>query len=236
MELHVPPTASDFSYRDEIGNISTSRVATSQNFTQLLIGPRFPLYGGWKISFYVEYYLPFATLADVQEPVEGESLPELRFFFSDTPAEQQQRKALAPRAFKIALPFTPSMQHAATDDCVLRIALPEGASHVVVRSDIEGLQKDATDAVTYSLLDYLGRRTLVLRRSTVVNGPAFGSVIVEYDVPPMYRFHKPVLVLVIVLVVIAALELLIRGTKWFTRGTLDLPLPDGSAVKHGHQD
>jgi oligosaccharyltransferase complex subunit alpha (ribophorin I) len=236
MELHVPPTASDFSYRDEIGNISTSRVATSPNFTQLLIGPRFPLYGGWKINFYVEYSVPFTTLADVQEPVEGESLPHLRFFFSDTPAEQQQKKTLAPRAFKIALPFAPSMQRAATDDCVLRIALPEGATNVAVRSDIDGLRKDAHDEVTYSLLDYLGRRTLILRRSTVLNSPAFGSVIVEYDVPPLYRVHKPVLVLAIVLVVIAALELLIRGTKWFTRGTLDLPLPDGSAVGRPHRD
>lgn len=57
----LPPTAADVYYRDEIGNISTSnlRTATKKNdFAELEIRPRFPLFGGWRTHYTVGYNVP----------------------------------------------------------------------------------------------------------------------------------------------------------------------------------
>ena len=57
----LPATAADVYYRDEIGNISTSnlRAASKKNdFAELEIRPRFPLFGGWKTHYTVGYNVP----------------------------------------------------------------------------------------------------------------------------------------------------------------------------------
>jgi oligosaccharyltransferase complex subunit alpha (ribophorin I) len=57
----LPPTAADVYYRDEIGNISTSnlRLPTKKNdFVEVELRPRFPLFGGWKTHYTVGYNVP----------------------------------------------------------------------------------------------------------------------------------------------------------------------------------
>eukprot|EP01028_Stygiella_incarcerata_P013263 TRINITY_DN81742_c0_g1_i1.p1 TRINITY_DN81742_c0_g1~~TRINITY_DN81742_c0_g1_i1.p1 ORF type:complete len:502 (+),score=116.32 TRINITY_DN81742_c0_g1_i1:143-1648(+) len=58
--LTFPASYSDFYYVDAIGKISTMRIDLDENSsTQTVhLGPRFPLMGGWKIKFALEYTIP----------------------------------------------------------------------------------------------------------------------------------------------------------------------------------
>ncbi|CAI9091113.1 OLC1v1026052C4 [Oldenlandia corymbosa var. corymbosa] len=45
-------------YRDDIGNISSSRLLIGSKKSELLIEPRYPLFGGWKATFVIGYGVP----------------------------------------------------------------------------------------------------------------------------------------------------------------------------------
>ena len=61
--MNLPLAAVDVSYRDLIGNISTSNlradIATGE--TVLNLQPRFPMFGGWRNHFTIGYNLPSAS-------------------------------------------------------------------------------------------------------------------------------------------------------------------------------
>lgn len=54
----LPDVAKDFFYKDDLGNISTSKFFYKDDAVYLELGLRFPLYGGWKISFAFGYNVP----------------------------------------------------------------------------------------------------------------------------------------------------------------------------------
>nr|GLL23226.1 dolichyl-diphosphooligosaccharide--protein glycosyltransferase subunit 1B [Ipomoea trifida] len=54
----LPPRVHSVYYRDNIGNISSSRLRTSAKKSELLIEPRYPLFGGWKATFVIGYGVP----------------------------------------------------------------------------------------------------------------------------------------------------------------------------------
>ncbi|KAM3725103.1 Dolichyl-diphosphooligosaccharide--protein glycosyltransferase subunit [Dirofilaria immitis] len=54
----LPASAKDIYYRDEIGNISTSAVRKMTDVVELIIQPRFPLFGGWKTDYILGYNIP----------------------------------------------------------------------------------------------------------------------------------------------------------------------------------
>ncbi|KAF2324806.1 hypothetical protein GH714_017200 [Hevea brasiliensis] len=54
----LPPRAHSIYYRDEIGNISTSHLWADSKKTELLIEPRYPIFGGWRTAFTIGYSLP----------------------------------------------------------------------------------------------------------------------------------------------------------------------------------
>ncbi|KAF7850982.1 hypothetical protein BT93_L4780 [Corymbia citriodora subsp. variegata] len=54
----LPPTVHSVYYRDEIGNISSSRLRLGAQKSELEIEPRYPLFGGWKATFIIGYGLP----------------------------------------------------------------------------------------------------------------------------------------------------------------------------------
>ncbi|KAK4435997.1 Dolichyl-diphosphooligosaccharide--protein glycosyltransferase subunitB [Sesamum alatum] len=54
----LPPRVHSVYYRDDIGNISSSRLRTSSKKSELLIEPRYPLFGGWKATFVIGYGVP----------------------------------------------------------------------------------------------------------------------------------------------------------------------------------
>jgi oligosaccharyltransferase complex subunit alpha (ribophorin I) len=54
----LPQNAADVYYRDEVGNISTSHFRNEKYKSVLEIEPRFPLFGGWKTTWYMGYNVP----------------------------------------------------------------------------------------------------------------------------------------------------------------------------------
>jgi len=54
----LPRGTQDAYYRDEVGNISSSHFSETKDGALLEFSPRFPLFGGWKIGFYLGYNLP----------------------------------------------------------------------------------------------------------------------------------------------------------------------------------
>jgi oligosaccharyltransferase complex subunit alpha (ribophorin I) len=63
----LPPRAHSIYYRDDIGNISTSEMKSDSKKTELLIEPRFPLFGGWKTFFTIGYGLPLTDFLFASE-------------------------------------------------------------------------------------------------------------------------------------------------------------------------
>lgn len=54
----LPPRAHSVYYRDEIGNISTSHLFSDRSKTDLELEPRYPMFGGWQVTFTLGYSLP----------------------------------------------------------------------------------------------------------------------------------------------------------------------------------
>ncbi|OMO50963.1 Ribophorin I [Corchorus olitorius] len=68
---NLPPRAHSVYYWDEIGNISTSHL-----WTELLIEPRYPMFGGWRTAFTIGYGLP---LQDFLYESEGKRFLSITF-------------------------------------------------------------------------------------------------------------------------------------------------------------
>ncbi|KAG6704540.1 hypothetical protein I3842_07G137900 [Carya illinoinensis] len=54
----LPPRVHSIYYRDEIGNISTSNLWGDHKKTEMVIEPRYPMFGGWRTAFTIGYSLP----------------------------------------------------------------------------------------------------------------------------------------------------------------------------------
>ncbi|GAY49304.1 hypothetical protein CUMW_118110 [Citrus unshiu] len=99
----MPPRAHSVYYRDEIGNISTSTLWGDSKKTELLIEPRYPLFGGWRTAFTIGYGLP---LKDFLFELEGN-----RF---------------------LNITFGSPMNELVIDNLIVKVVLPEGSGDISV--------------------------------------------------------------------------------------------------------
>ncbi|CAL9240870.1 unnamed protein product [Arabidopsis halleri] len=104
----LPPRAHSIYYRDDIGNISTSEMQSDSKKTELLIEPRFPLFGGWKTFFTIGYGLP---LSDFLFASEGKRFLNISFGspILDLVTEKLIVQVVLPEGSKdisVATPFT----------------------------------------------------------------------------------------------------------------------------------
>ncbi len=135
----LPVNAYGVDLRDDIGNISTSNVRESGEFTLLEMRPRFPLFGGWRTVFNLFYTVP---IVDLVGQVAGTSEYVLNTTFS-TPFEG-----------------------VVVEKCVIRVVLPEGSSNIRWATPFE-VDTVSTDLLkTY--LDLTGRPVLVLETSNLM--------------------------------------------------------------------
>ncbi|XVE94380.1 hypothetical protein REPUB_Repub02eG0003700 [Reevesia pubescens] len=100
---NLPPRAHSVYYRDEIGNISTSHLQGDSKKTELLIEPRYPMFGGWRTAFTIGYGLP---LRDFLYESEGK-----RF---------------------LNITFSSPMVELVIDTLIVKVVLPEGSSDISV--------------------------------------------------------------------------------------------------------
>eukprot|EP00262_Sarcandra_glabra_P010035 TRINITY_DN24899_c0_g1_i1.p1 TRINITY_DN24899_c0_g1~~TRINITY_DN24899_c0_g1_i1.p1 ORF type:complete len:612 (+),score=112.75 TRINITY_DN24899_c0_g1_i1:146-1981(+) len=99
----LPPRAHSVYYRDEIGNVSTSRLWGDSRKTELEIEPRYPMLGGWRTSFTIGYSLP---LQDFLFESEGKRL--------------------------LNISFGCPMEEVVIDDLIVKVVLPEGSKEISV--------------------------------------------------------------------------------------------------------
>ncbi|KAK8681509.1 hypothetical protein V6N13_053911 [Hibiscus sabdariffa] len=100
---NLPPRAHSVYYRDEIGNISTSHLRGDSKKTELLIEPRYPMFGGWRTAFTIGYGLP---LQDFLYESEGK-----RF---------------------LNITYSSPMVELVIDTLIVKVVLPEGSSDISV--------------------------------------------------------------------------------------------------------
>jgi len=100
----LPPRAHSVYYRDEIGNISTSHLRSDFKKTELELEPRYPLFGGWKVTFTLGYSVP---------------LEDFMFKSSDG------------RRF-LNITFGSSFGHVVVDNLIVKVVLPEGSTQPTI--------------------------------------------------------------------------------------------------------
>ena len=143
----MSPKARWIYFRDDIGNISTSRLRPTQQGLQAVLIPRFPLFGGWSIKFIFGYSLPLADTV-VKDSKSG-------------------RYALVTSA-------KPSVRDIVVEDLEVRVVLPEGAYDPQIESILD---YDLTNEKQYTYFDVLGRNVLVMKMKNIAPENAAGLAV-----------------------------------------------------------
>jgi len=117
---YLPKQARDAYYRDDIGNVSTSHVFPSENGIKLDIDPRFVLFGGWKIDFYLGYNLPSENFLSTGEG----------WYVLDIPLATDSGAIL-------------------TNELEVRVILPEGATDIQVHTPFDVEHLKTSSRLTY---------------------------------------------------------------------------------------
>jgi hypothetical protein len=102
IHLHLPKNSYFISYRDEVGNISTSHLR-SEPFSEFLeIYPRFPLFGGWNCSFEISYNVPlYDNLTKTSNSNSYQLSSRTAFLFNDAPVRKFSLEIVLPDGSKI---------------------------------------------------------------------------------------------------------------------------------------
>ncbi|GAV65847.1 Ribophorin_I domain-containing protein [Cephalotus follicularis] len=111
----LPPRAHSVYYRDEIGNISTSNLWSDSKKTELVIEPRYPMFGGWRTAFTIGYGLP---LQDFMFESEGK-----RF---------------------LNISFGSPINDVVIDNLIVKVVLPEGSTDISVSAPFLLKQRQET--------------------------------------------------------------------------------------------
>ncbi|GAB9474833.1 Dolichyl-diphosphooligosaccharide-protein glycosyltransferase subunit [Globisporangium polare] len=163
MHATLPKDAVNVYYRDQIGNVSTSRLRMTSTRQELAFQSRFPLFGGWKTQWYLGYSVPtHSVLAR-----DGEK-------------------------FKLEMDFSTSIDGAAVDDLTVKVILPEGATNVQVNLPfaVDSLS-DATRQ-TYLDTPLVGRPVLIISKKNVIAAHNVPFE-VTFDFPQTFMLHEPLL-------------------------------------------
>eukprot|EP01119_Soliformovum_irregulare_P005356 TRINITY_DN17124_c0_g1_i1.p1 TRINITY_DN17124_c0_g1~~TRINITY_DN17124_c0_g1_i1.p1 ORF type:complete len:627 (+),score=200.79 TRINITY_DN17124_c0_g1_i1:59-1882(+) len=182
MRQVLPIQAADVYYRDEIGNISTSHLAYTDNGAVLDLTPRFPLFGGWKFGFYMGYNLPSSAVLG-----------------TDTADSSR---------WVLNITLGSDIDQACVDDLTVRIILPEGAKNPQVYSNVQFDSEDKSK-LHYTYLDTTGRPVIELKRKNVVSehNQYFQ---VTYNFGAFSMFQEPFLIIGAFLLFFAAIMAYVR--------------------------
>mmetsp|Transcript_6195 Transcript_6195/g.9275 ORF Transcript_6195/g.9275 Transcript_6195/m.9275 type:complete len:213 (-) Transcript_6195:83-721(-) len=140
----LPQNSDGIYYRDNIGNISTSAVFQSSPESPkiVVLDTRYPLYGGWKISFYLGYNVPTEDLLNFN-PVDN--------------------------TYTLEVDFGIPIRDLWAQDMTIKIILPEGTTDISVDAPFN-VQQSRTKRFTYldsPILD--GRNVIVLQKENIVD-------------------------------------------------------------------
>ncbi|CAG9311489.1 unnamed protein product [Blepharisma stoltei] len=113
LQAILPKTSWGLSYRDELGNVSTSRARQHPSYVHLEVMPRFPMLGGWKSNWNIGYNLPMKYF--VKNKGDQYMLnTTFGFPFKEIIAEELIVKVILPEGatdIDVALPFEIDHKH-----------------------------------------------------------------------------------------------------------------------------
>ncbi|CAH0557886.1 unnamed protein product [Brassicogethes aeneus] len=159
----LPAAAHSIYYRDSNGNISTSNVKTRNEWTELELKPRFPLFGGWQSSYTLGY-----------------SVPSYQYLYKNKLGEYVLNMRLIDHVF--------DDMH--VEELETSIVLPVGVSNIRVKTPYETKRLD--DGVTYKYLDSIGRTIIKLRKNNLVE-QHIQDFEIKYEWKFTLLFHEPLL-------------------------------------------
>ncbi|XP_071960076.1 dolichyl-diphosphooligosaccharide--protein glycosyltransferase subunit 1-like [Antedon mediterranea] len=134
----LPASATDVYYRDEIGNISTSHLVEHDEYIELELRPRFPLFGGWKTHYYMGY-----------------NLPSYEYLYSSGDD------------YILKMRFLDHVFDAmVVDKLTVKIILPEGSKNMKLETPYS-VSQDKND-VHFTYLDTIGRPVIIAHKSNLV--------------------------------------------------------------------
>ncbi|KAF5455604.1 hypothetical protein F2P56_025164 [Juglans regia] len=111
----LPPRVHSIYYRDEIGNISTSNLWGDHKKTEMVIEPRYPMFGGWRTAFTIGYSLP---LQDFLFQSEGKRY--------------------------VNISFGSPVNEVVIDTLIVKVVLPEGSTDISVSAPFSVKQGQET--------------------------------------------------------------------------------------------
>ncbi|OQR94994.1 dolichyl-diphosphooligosaccharide-protein glycosyltransferase subunit [Achlya hypogyna] len=159
----LPKDVLNVYYRDQIGNITTSRMRHTATRTELELNARFPLFGGWKTQYYLGYSVPTQTVL-----------------------------MRSGGTYKLEMDFSTCIDGAAVDDLTLKVILPEGARNIKVNVPFAVDVQGETTRQTYLDTALVGRPVVVLQKQNVVaqhNVP----FTVTFEYPGRFIYREPLL-------------------------------------------
>lgn len=163
MRALLPKDAVNVYYRDQIGNVSTSRLRPTSTRTELEFKPRFPLFGGWKTQWYFGYSVPTHSVLSRS----GDS-------------------------FKLEMDFSTPVEGAAVDDLTLKIILPEGATNIQLNIPFSVDAVSEASRQTYLDTPVFGRPVVIIDKKNVVAAHNVPFE-VTFDFPQRFMLHEPLL-------------------------------------------
>ncbi|EKD11925.1 uncharacterized protein L3040_009415 [Drepanopeziza brunnea f. sp. 'multigermtubi'] len=155
-------------FTDVIGNVSTSRFRSNKREANLLIKPRYPVFGGWNYPFRVGW---------------------------DADLKKFLRKLKTGDGYVLNVPFLegPKQPEGVEYKHVeLRVILPEGAENVQYSTTVPLVS--AGISLHRTFMDTTGRTSLTLTALNIVDDVRDRELIVTYDYPLLAGLRKPLVI------------------------------------------
>ncbi|KAG0201221.1 proteasome regulatory particle base subunit [Mortierella sp. GBA30] len=187
-QTQVPKLARDIYYRDEIGNISTSALTAQPDHTLLTLKPRFPLFGGWKTTWYIGY---------------------------NAPLDSYLRQVPNSDRYVLKVPVYVPMKETSYENVDIRVVLPEGAKNVKVHVPFEVESIEHSTTKTY--MDTAGRYTITIQAENLIEEHA-QDMLIEYEFSASSYLTKPLAAATMLMVlfgssmVLSRVDFKIRGS------------------------
>lgn len=172
---HLPASADDVEFFDNIGNNSKSQVLYLKNYNTFKFQLRYPLLGGWKTWYTLRYSVP----------------------------THEYMKTNSVGYFKLKIrAIDHVLNDGYIERATVKILLPEGAFGIEVKQS-EWLNR-AQDIVEYTSLCTFGRPTVVLNGSALLENH-ISNVSIGYLFPAIYLFRASFIIAVYLEVVFLAI-------------------------------
>lgn len=167
----IPYEATDIYYRDRIGNISTSDVKpqADKKKTNVIIQPRYPMFGGWKSTFTFGYNVPISPFL-----------------------KKSGSHFILTYNFGTSFPETP------IENYELKVLLPEGATNIKFVLDQKELVPnlvEQTQDIFKTYLDTKGRPVLIINKKNVAPELSALNFDVEFEFSSISMLQEPLLVI-----------------------------------------